>query len=199
MESTQAKLVDVFDFDGTIYQGDSTVDFVRFVLGENPLRALCLIPPLLRAAGRLCLRRFSLSRWKGDLFAALCRRMDLADAAERFWAREKTRARLGAWYFALEGTLPRVLASASPDFELRPAARLLGMDALVCTRVDLTTGRLIGANCRGAEKIRRIEAAIGPFAVRAMYTDDARADGPLLAIAKERYLVRRGSVRREGA
>ena len=30
-------LIDVYDFDGTIYDGDSTVDFVRFCLRRHPV------------------------------------------------------------------------------------------------------------------------------------------------------------------
>ena len=39
-------------------------------------------------------------------------------------------------------------------------------------------------------------AMMGEYTVRAMYTDDAKADGPLLAIAKEKYIVTHGSVKR---
>ena len=37
---------------------------------------------------------------------------------------------------------------------------------------------------------------MGPFTVRAMYTDSVKSDGPLLDIAKEKYLVRHGRVER---
>ena len=62
---------------------------------------------------------------------------------------------------------------------------------------ETKTGALIGKNCKGAEKIERIREVIGEFEVRAMYTDDAKADGPLLAIAKERYIVTHGKVEKQ--
>ena len=51
--------------------------------------------------------------------------------------------------------------------------------------------------CKGAEKIARIREVIGEYEVRAMYTDDAKADGPLLAIAKEKYIVTHGKVEKK--
>ena len=61
----------------------------------------------------------------------------------------------------------------------------------------MVTGALTGKNCKGAQKIERIREVFGEYEVRAMYTDDAKADGPLLAIAKERYIVTHGSVERQ--
>lgn len=53
-----------------------------------------------------------------------------------------------------------------------------GVPTLIGTKCDVKTGTLIGKNCKGEEKLRRIEQNIGPFEIRAMYTDDAKADGP---------------------
>ena len=188
--------IDVFDFDGTIYDGDSTVDFLLFCLKKKPWMPFLCLPPLLRALGRKLSGRFSLTAFKSDLFSVFARRLPLAETAEEFWERERTRKKLGNWFLTRERTLPVVIASASPDFELSPAARLLGADALICTRCDPATGRVIGNNCKSAEKIERIRSVYGECRVRAMYTDDPKADGPLLSIAEEKYLVRHGVVNR---
>ena len=34
--------MNVYDFDKTIYEGDSTLDFYRFCLGKQPTLLLCL-------------------------------------------------------------------------------------------------------------------------------------------------------------
>ena len=56
-----------------------------------------------------------------------------------------------------------MLASASLEPYLLPFGDSLGVDGVVCTRLErgrdgLLTGRLEGPNCRGAEKARRLEA-----------------------------------------
>ena len=42
-------LIDVYDFDGTIYDGDSTADFVLFAIRRHP-NVLLGLPRIARAA-----------------------------------------------------------------------------------------------------------------------------------------------------
>ncbi len=183
--------IDVYDFDGTLYDGDSTVDFVFFCLRRHPALLLGL-PGLTRAALGLALGRCGLTAFKTVLFGQMARRICLTEEAALFWQDPKTRARLGRWFERTPRDLPIVIASASPEFELQHAAELLGVQWLIGTRCDPATGRLLGKNCRGEEKLRRIGEQLGEFEIRAMYTDDARADGPLLARAQEGYIVTKG-------
>lgn len=188
-------LIDVYDFDGTIYDGDSTVDFVLFCLRRHPVIALSL-PQLLAAAMKLAMKKIHLTQFKSMLFGQIARRVDLTEEAALFWLDARTRGKIGAWFQDTPRDLPIVIASASPEFELCHAAKLLGVQTLIGTRCDSSSGALIEKNCKGEEKIRRIREAVGEFEVRAMYTDDAKADGPLLAIAAQKYLVTHGRVQR---
>lgn len=186
-------LIDVYDFDGTLYDGDSTVDFVLFCLRRHP-SLLLELPGLTGAALRLARGKIGLTAFKSALFGLMARRVSLEDEAGRFWQDARTRAKLYEWFRHTPRDLPIVIASASPEFELTHAAALLGVEVLIGTRCDASTGRLLGANCKGEEKLRRIGERMGEFEIRAMYTDDARADGPLLARAREGYLISRGVV-----
>lgn len=188
-------LIDVYDFDGTIYDGDSTVDFVRFSLSRHPGMILGL-PRVALAALRLAAGRSNLTQFKSVLFSEMSRRFSLENEARAFWESERTRSRLGAWFEHTPRDLPIVIASASPEFELTHAAKILGVPTLIGTQCDMKTGELTGKNCKGAQKIARIREVFGEFEVRAMYTDDAKADGPLLEIAQEKYIVTHGQVRK---
>ena len=188
-------LIDVYDFDGTIYDGDSTVDFVRFALRRHP-RVILGLPRVALEAIRLAAGRSSLTRFKSVLFHEMSRRFSLEDEARAFWQSEGTRRKLGAWFQTTPRDVPIVIASASPEFELRYAAGLLGVEMLIGTRCDPATGLLTGPNCKGEEKLRRIEEAVGPYTIRAMYTDSVKSDGPLLRVAQEGYILRHGSVSR---
>ena len=189
-------LIDVYDFDGTIYDGDSTADFVLFCLRRHPAM-ITGAPRLAAAALKLAMKKINLTKFKSVLFGEMSRRFSLEEEADAFWKSEKTRSRLGPWFFETPRDLPIVIASASPEFELCHAAKILGVETLIGTRCDMKTGELFGKNCKGAEKIERIRAQLGEFTVRAMYTDDARADGPLLAIAREKYIVTHGKVEKQ--
>ena len=189
-------LIDVYDFDGTIYDGDSTADFVLFSLRRHPAVLLGL-PHVAAAALKLAAKRYNLTQFKTVLFGEMSRRFNLEAEAEAFWQSEKTRAKLGKWFDSTPRDLPIVIASASPEFELKHAAKILGVKTLIGTKCDMKTGALTGKNCKGAEKIARIREIIGEYEVRAMYTDDAKADGPLLAIAREKYIVTHGKVEKQ--
>ena len=188
-------LIDVYDFDGTLYDGDSTADYVLFCARRHPSLLLCL-PRVIASGAKLALGRIGLTQFKSALFTAMSRHIDLEEEAERFWRDAGTRKKLGAWFEHTPRDLPIVIASASPEFELQYAAEILGVGTLIGTRCEPGTGRLIGRNCKGEEKISRIRESVGGFTVRAMYTDDAKADAPLLAIAQEKYLVTHGKVTR---
>ena len=189
--------IDVYDFDGTIYDGDSTFDYVKFCIRRHP-RMLLSLPRIAAAGLSLAMKKTGLTQFKSALFGVMTRYMDLETEAKAFWQDEKTKAKLGAWFMKTPRDLPIVIASASPEFELCHAAKILGVKTLIGTRADGKTGALIGKNCKGAEKIARIRDMLGEFTVRAMYTDDAKADGPLLAIAEEKYIVTHGRVEKVG-
>ncbi len=189
--------IDVYDFDGTIYDGDSTLDFVLFCLRRHPAIALSL-PALSLSAAKLAMKKIGLTEFKSALFSLMAKRFSLTEEAKLFWQDEKTKKKLGAWFYDRPRDLPIVIASASPEFELRYAADILGVKNLIGTRCDDATGQLIGKNCKGAEKIFRIREAMGEYTVRAMYTDDTKADGPLLAIAEEKYKITHGKLERIG-
>ncbi len=189
--------IDVYDFDGTIYDGDSTFDFVLFCLRRHPGVVLSL--PIIAVAGiKLAMKKSNLTQFKSVLFGQMVRRFSLTEEAKLFWQDEKTKSKLCAWFFERPRDLPIVIASASPEFELRYAAQILGVETLIGTRCDDATGQLIGKNCKGAEKISRIRDVIGEYTVRAMYTDDTKADGPLLEIAEEKYKITHGKMERIG-
>ena len=183
--------IDVYDFDGTIYDGDSTVDFVLFCLRRHP-GVIAGLPRLIVAAAMIQSR--GLTQFKSVLFGEMAKRFSLEEEAALFWQDGRTKAKLGKWFETRPRDLPIVIASASPEFELQYAAKLLGVQTLIGTRCDAKTGKLIGKNCKGEEKLRRIREAVGTFDIRAMYTDDAKADGPLLACAEEGYIVTHGEL-----
>ena len=189
-------LIDVYDFDGTIYDGDSTADFVIFALRRHPGMIFSL-PRIAFAAAKLAMKAYNLTQFKTVLFGEMSKRFVLEEEAAIFWQHPATQKKLGDWFQHTPRDLPIVIASASPEFELIHAANILGVKTLIGTRCDMKTGALLSKNCKGAEKIARIREVIGEYEVRAMYTDDAKADGPLLAIAKEKYIVTHGKVEKQ--
>lgn len=187
--------IDVYDFDGTIYDGDSTVDFYLFCLRQKPAM-LRHLPAVAVAAVKLLFKKTDLTGFK-SVFFRFVQDIDVEAMAEHFWHTDAARAKLGKWFDSSPRDLPFVIASASPEFELAPIAKALGASALIATKSDPKTGVIAGKNNKSHVKIARIRALFGEdVSVRAMYTDDLTADGPLVEWAREGYLITHGSVQR---
>ena len=58
----------------------------------------------------------------------------------------------------------------------------------IASKVDRSTGQLIGANCRGEEKVKRFTTAY-PHAIIDSFYSDSKADQPLANMAKKAFLV----------
>ncbi len=99
-----------------------------------------------------------------------------------------------------------VLVSASFEVYLRPLAELLGIDDVLGARLEgdpngIATGRLDGANCRGAEKVRRLhtwldEVGAGRSGAHVTAYGDSAGDRELLADADDARWVGRGEMPR---
>ncbi len=175
--------MNVYDFDQTIYDGDSTFHFIGFCLKKKP----SLIFPLSIGVGTFVLYLFhqrTKTQSKEKFFAMFQKIERIDDWVEAFW--DGHIHRIKAWY--LEQKQPDdLIISASPAFLLRPACRRLGIKHLEASRVDRRTGKYTGINCYGEEKVRRFrESYTGE--IDAFYSDSV-SDLPLARIAKAAFLV----------
>ena len=114
---------------------------------------------------------------------------ELGDEYGAYLAREKvrddTRARL-EWHQARQHEI--VIVSASLGVYLETVGRLLGVDAVLSTELEVDaagtcTGRMLGGNCRGAEKARRLRAYLQSDDVEIWAYGDSAGDTELLAMA----------------
>lgn len=186
--------IDVYDFDHTLYDGDTIVDLWCFAVGRHPA-LLRFLPRQLWALLMRVLGIWSAGKAK-SVFQCYFVGIHLEEEVEAFWASEKIRHKLVSFLSGRPNDLPRVVASASARLVLLPVAELLTVDAIIGTEIDPDTGVLIGENCKGEAKLTAIAKHFPNFTMRAMYTDDTKADGPLLRLAEERYLVKKGQITR---
>lgn len=157
-------VVVAFDVDGTLTTRDCVLPFLRRAAGARLWTTLLRHPLGLAAAvvqrDRDRVKELACSSLRGRGLAGVDR-LGAAFAREVFETglRADTAARLRR-HQQLGHTV--VLASASLDVYLEPLSELLRVDGLVCTHLErgdgTLTGRLVGANCRGAEKARRLRA-----------------------------------------
>ena len=87
-----------------------------------------------------------------------------------------------------------VLATASNDIYAVPIARALGIEKVLATRVEIgndgrLTGRILGSNCYGPDKLEMVQAALGPIEGKAIVYSDHHSDLPLMVWAGEGVAV----------
>jgi len=156
-------VVAAFDVDGTLTTGDCVTPFLRRAAGRRLWTTLLRHPLALAAAAarrdRDRLKELACSALRGiesteieHLGEAFAREVGAGRLRDDTVARLRRHRELGHTV---------ILASASLDPYLVPLGRSLGVDAVVCTVLERGkdgrfTGRLVGANCRGAEKARRV-------------------------------------------
>ena len=181
--------MNVYDFDGTIYSGDSTIDFYFFVLRRHPLLVRYAF---LQAWGMLLYfcRLISKTRCK-EYFFTFLRSCEAGEEAVLFW--QSHEYKIQNWYLSQKKP-DDVIISASPEFLLRPVCSALGI-TLIASQTDPASGLFTGNNCRGEEKVFRFEQTFGRQKIENFYSDSP-ADLPLARRAQNAYLVNRGKTER---
>ncbi len=183
--------MNIYDFDGTIYSGDSTVDFYFFILKRHPSVALYL-PKQLFYAVYYKAGKCSVTEFKEKFFSFLPAVSDISLETDLFW--KKNIKKIMPWYYEKKKN-DDVIISASPEFLLSPVCKILGNVSLIASETDMKTGKFRSENCKGQEKVKRLREKYGNTDVDNFYSDSL-SDLPLAKIAKRAFLVKKGKVRR---
>lgn len=176
--------MNVYDFDGTIYNGDSSIDFYLFCLKEYPSVRRSLFETfessVLYLAGTL-----KKTEYKERYFSFLTFVPDIDIALEHFW--DDHEHKIKTWYLRQKKESDLVI-SASPEFLLEPICKRLNIK-LIASRVNKNTGIFEGLNCRDFEKVQRLEQDGILSNIDAFYSDSL-ADQPLARKISDAYMVR---------
>ena len=181
--------MNVFDFDKTIYDGDSTVDFCLYLMGRYPAVIgdfISNLPVVLRYK----LGKISKTEMKESLYKCFRRVPDMDTELVRFW--DKHIKNIEKWYLDIKRE-DDVIISASPEFLLAECCRRIGIKHLIASRVDPGTGKYEGLNCYGEEKPKRFDERFGSecrVEIEAFYSD-SYSDAPMAVISKRAYLVKK--------
>ena len=175
--------MNVYDFDNTIYRGDSTRDFYFYTLRKKP-EILKYLPAQGYHFIKFALKIITKTQFK-EQFYRFFKSIENIDAfVEEFW--KIHRKNIKSWYFDIQREDDYII-SASPEFLLKPICSQLGIKHLDASRVDKLTGKYDGLNCYGEEKVIRLRA-VTDEEVEDFYSD-SYSDSPLAKIAKNAYLV----------
>ncbi len=175
--------MNVYDFDDTIYNGDSTRDFVKWCMKKHP-KALLSLP----RTGIYTLRYYlfhigTKTEFKEKMYGFL-KACDGERDVERFWA-EKLGGIKG--FYRETHRDDDVIISASPEFLLKPLEEKLKI-TVIASKVDIHTGEYTGLNCYHAEKVNRFRELYPDSQIDDFYSD-SYSDEPLALLAKRAFIV----------
>lgn len=177
--------MNVYDFDETIYDGDSTRDFVVFLLRRQP-SLLGYIPGQVKLFLDYSKGKITKTAFKEGYYGMFAGVKDIDLALSDFWQEYKSKIKP---YYLEQQRPDDLIISASPEFLLQPICDHLGITGLLASRIDRTSGACQGENCHGSEKVRRFLAAgYDENDVEGFYSDSC-SDFPLAELAQQAYMV----------
>jgi len=177
----------VYDFDGTIYQKDSSIVFYLYCLKRHPFRMMRFLPKQVFGLLLFFLGKLSTKEWKERFFSYIVGVENLDSLVLSFW--EKEEKHINEWYYKKHKDSD-VLISASPSFLIDPIAAKLNIHHVMATEMDPTTGKIKGENCKGEEKVKRLQQYDKTIQIEEFYSDSL-SDEPLAKLSKKAFIVKK--------
>lgn len=176
--------MNVYDFDDTIYDGDSTFDFILYCWKNVPgtrrniprslwfglLYGIHVVPKLTFKQ-----KVYHMFTWVEDMDALV----------EQFI--DSHLDRIKPWYYDQQKPDDLVI-SASPEFIIQRFCKKIGISYAMASPVDPKTGSC-PVNCHGEEKVKRFYEAYPDGVIEEFYSD-SYSDSPLANISKQAFLVK---------
>lgn len=183
---------DLYDFDKTVFRGESGSEFWLFCLKRHPSVIRYLPKQAAGLFGHYVFHKISKKRSKELFYSYLCA-IDAEKEAALFW--EKNEKKINDWFRPKSHDVPTIVCSASPVFQIKSICDRLGVDLLIATRMDPKSGKISGENCKGEEKVLRIKKEAAEYDIRDVYTDNLVSDRPILELStRNRFHICNGEI-----
>ncbi|MGZ9586643.1 HAD family hydrolase [Paenibacillus marinisediminis] len=198
---TMSQKLAIFDIDKTIIQNDSMFAFLLYGIKKNPAAIHQLLMVGLYSV-LYAMKLMSADRAKSAYFSSI-RYMDETDLQHFFRTKLKPRIYPQAMeeirYRKQEG-FHVLLVTASPATYMKYFKELNEVDEVIGTELVMKEGRytgiIEGKNCKGEEKVTRIQRYLKDNNMALDYEhscaySDSLSDIPMLTLVKNRFLINR--------
>lgn len=177
--------MNVFDFDKTIFHGDSTAKFYKYCIKKHPT-VLKHLPSMAWAFAKYYLFKIGTKTQCKEVFYRFLREIpDVDRTVDAFW--NKNFDGMFPWYEKVHKSTDIVI-SASPEFLLQGVCKKLGVEKMMASRVDKKTGKYDGENCHGEEKVKRFYEYAPDGKIEEFYSDSI-SDLPLAKHADKAFVI----------
>lgn len=181
--------MNVYDFDKTLYRGDSTLDFWKYEIKQKP-DLLKFLPHQCLYAIKYMLGRATKEKFKEEFYIFFSEIDNIDFEVKKFWKTKKNN--FCTWYNNVKKS-DDVVISASPEFIVVEGCKKLGISYVIASQVDKNSGKYIGKNCKGKEKVYRYHTVFGNKKIDNFYSDSL-SDKPLAELSDNAFLIKNGRI-----
>lgn len=179
----------LYDFDKTIYDGDSSTDFFKYCLKKNK-KLIKMLPKMLVKFIAYKTNNITVTELKEYIFSYLKYFDNIDDMVNDFWSINKHKIKS---FYLEKNHKQDIIISASPYFLLRPICKELKVKDLIASDVNPKTGKFNGLNNSCEEKLKIFKKKYPNIVPDEMYSDSMN-DKPLLDFAKKSFVVKKNQI-----
>ena len=176
--------MNIYDFDGTIYKGDSCKDIVKYGLFHYPSLTYKALKNARKKKKDYDNNLVPFEVVKQELLSFIFKIPNYPKFIEDFVSSHMKKIKP---FYLSRKTENDVILSASYDLWVKEFARKLGIKYVIATRVN-SDGEIIGKNCKGEEKVRRFKE-VYPNAIVSSAFSDSSVDIPMLELCITAFVV----------
>ena len=183
-------MINIYDFDNTIYDGDSTIDFYIFSILHQP-SLIRYLPHQFKALFLYTTKKYDKTKFKTEFFIFLKGVSDIEYLLTKFWKKHKIKIK--NWYLNQHQNTD-IIISASPEFLISPICKELNISKVIASQVDIKTGQFYQNNCFGIEKVNRIKKELMTWPIQFEFYSDSLSDKYLAALSENAFLVKKNKI-----
>lgn len=184
----------VFDFDNTLYHGESAVDFAIFMIRSNK-KIILWLPRIIwnLFKYKMCIIKKDKLEIAVNSFLRSCMpdQAELMKQVRSFWSSHEERLDYGV---ISRISSEDAVVTAGPGFLLKEIINKLGTDHLICSEVDIENKKVVCLNFSD-NKVRYYRERFGDAEIDSFYTDSYN-DQAMMDISKEVFLVDKGNIKK---
>lgn len=178
--------VNVYDFDDTIYRGDSGVNFFKYMFKKKFFLVSLFILKSLPTCILYLFKRRDTKDIKDKLFGFIKYVPDIDLYVKSFWDREESKIK--GWYLKQKKDND-VIITANYDFLIKEICSRLNIINLIATKYDFKSYKIIGLHSKGENKLILFKERYPDYIIDKTYSD-SKKDIPLLRSGHPGYVVK---------
>lgn len=176
--------MNIYDFDDTIYNGDTNKDIILYSLVRHPFKVISSLVKANKLNKEYKKGLIPFERVKETMLSFLFKIKDTDKYIDGFV--DSHIKNIKPWYLSKKDDKD-IIISASYELWIVPFCKRLGIKYVIGTKTN-KDGTIKGKNCKGKEKLIRLAEAI-PNAVIVNSYSDSESDLPILEVAENAFVV----------